>query len=101
MHTHQASAPKANTRPQQGPEGKTMNKPTSDGAQTMREHGVYPLLDTSTNDALLLTIYTGGIPNPVSLYVDTKGYHLIWKKLKTDVRRTTCCSTRAISRCVT
>lgn len=62
-----------------------MNKTTSDGSRIMREHGVYPLLDTFANDALLLTtICHDGIPNTVSLYVDAKGFHLIWQQVKTD-----------------
>ena len=61
-----------------------MNKTTNDGSRIMREHGVYPLLDTLTNDALLSTIHHDGITNPVSLYVDTKGFHLVWQQVKTN-----------------
>ena len=50
----------------------------------MNDHGAYPLLDSLTNDALLSTICHEGIKNPVSLYVDTKGYHLVWRQVKTN-----------------
>ena len=61
-----------------------MNKTANDGSRIMREHGVYPLLDSLTNDALLSAIHPDGIANPVSLYVDAKGFHLIWQQVKTN-----------------
>lgn len=61
-----------------------MNK-NHDGSRIMREHGVYPLLGTITNDALLSTVCgcdtTGEY---VSLYVDAKGFHLVWRTVKRD-----------------
>lgn len=51
----------------------------------MREHGVYPLLDSLTNDALLQT-FCGDDKKAeqVDLYVDAKGLHLIWRSVKKD-----------------
>ena len=54
------------------------------GTRIMNDHGIYPLLDTLTNDALLSTVYPDDIIDPVSLYVDAKGLHLVWRTAKKD-----------------
>ena len=62
-----------------------MNKTTNDDSRIMREHGVYPLLDTRTNDALLATICGNDRKaEQVNLYVDAKGFHLVWRTVKRD-----------------
>ena len=51
----------------------------------MNEHGVYPLRDTPTNDALLQTVCGYDVTEDyVSLYVDAKGLHLVWRTVKLD-----------------
>lgn len=62
-----------------------MNKNHNDGSRIMRDHGVYPLSDTRTNDALLSTACGDDVIGAyVSLYVDTKGFHLVWRRVKTN-----------------
>ena len=55
------------------------------GTRIMNEHGIYPLLDTRANDALLPTV-CGDDRNAehVDLYADTKGFHLVWRPVKRD-----------------
>ena len=55
------------------------------GTRIMNEHGIYPLLDTRANDALLPTV-CGDDRNAeqVDLYADTKGLHLVWRPVKRD-----------------
>ena len=55
------------------------------GTRIMNDHGIYPLLDTLTNDALLPTV-CGDDRNAeqVDLYVDAKGFHLVWRSVKKD-----------------
>ena len=49
----------------------------------MKDHGVYPLLDTLTNDALLQTNCGDEVMGRfVDLYVDAKGFHLVWRTIK-------------------
>jgi hypothetical protein len=51
----------------------------------MNEHGIYPLLDTLTNDALLQTVCREDRnAEQADLYVDAKGIHLVWRPVKRD-----------------
>lgn len=53
------------------------------GTRIMNDHGVYPLLDTRTNDALLPTVCGNDRKaEQVDLYVDSKGLHLVWRPVK-------------------
>lgn len=55
------------------------------GARIMNDHGVYPLLDTLTNDELLSTVCGDDVTEGyVYLYVDAKGFHLVWRPIKRD-----------------
>lgn len=55
------------------------------GTRIMSDHGVYPLLDTLTNDALLQTVCRDDRKaEQVDLYVDAKGIHLVWRPVKRD-----------------
>ena len=63
-----------------------MQTPTN-AAQILREHGVYPLQDTLTNDAILATVCPQHIPvlnGLLNIFVDTNGYHIVWKQLKAN-----------------
>jgi hypothetical protein len=51
----------------------------------MNEHGVFPLLDTLANDALLpIVCRDDWKAEQVNLYVDAKGLHLVWRPVKRD-----------------
>lgn len=53
------------------------------GTRIMNDHGVYPLLDTPANDALLQTVCGDDRKaEQVDLYVDAKGFHLVWRPVK-------------------
>lgn len=84
----QSRAPKERTKPYtpQGEEGKHMATTINDGGtRIMNDHGVYPLLDTLTNDALLSTVCDDDVRGEyVNIYVDAKGFHLVWREPKKD-----------------
>jgi hypothetical protein len=77
---------KSQHKPYRGPEGNKMTTTINDvGTRIMNDHGVYPLLDTLTNDALLQTVCGDDvIGEHVELYVDAKGFHLVWRTVKRD-----------------
>ena len=55
------------------------------GTRIMNEHGIYPLLDTLTNDALLQTVCGDDRKaEQADIYVDAKGLHLVWRPVKRD-----------------
>ena len=55
------------------------------GTRIMNEHGIYPLLDTLTNDALLRTVCGDDRKaEQADIYVDAKGLHLVWRPVKRD-----------------
>ena len=55
------------------------------GTRIMNDHGIYPLLDTLTNDALLQTVCGDDRKaEQADIYVDAKGIHLVWRPVKRD-----------------
>ena len=85
MHGTHAMHQKPTQGPYMGPEGKQMATTINDGARIMNDHGVYPLLDTRTNDALISTACSDDRnEEQVDLYVDAKGFHLVWRTVKRD-----------------